>query len=192
MEKEEPIEQESTPPEVAPSEAPPHQAPAYVTKEDLQASGNEMATQLAAALRPAAPQADVDWEQAFANRAADAATARLLEVNKPIFAAGIADQVAGEFGIDVKREVQAELQKLPGHVVASITQSPDDLKRLARMARGIHAERQAAQAPRSGGSGTVGAATSEENRLADKFWNDYKDIPGFTKDDARAMAKERI
>jgi len=166
-----------------------------LTKEDLTAFGTAVAQQVLAALQPAAgattSQTLPDFENQFMNRAADTATVRLLEMNKPIFAANIAEQVAGEFGAEVKKEIVAELQKLPGHVVANITQSPDDLRKLARMARGIHAERQNAQAPRSNAAGTVGGATTAENDMATKFWNDYKDVPGFTKEMAKQMAKDR-
>jgi len=180
---------------------------AYVTQADLERFGQAIVSQIAGALRAhaasAAPAASPvgggsagggpadDWETQFHNRTVDAATQRMMEVNKPILADRIAEHVAAQYGPDVKREIAMELQRLPGSVVAALTQSPDDLKKLARMARGIAAERQDGQAPRSGGSGTVGAATSDEMRMADKFWSDYRDVPGFSKDDAKRMAKER-
>lgn len=173
-------------------------APEYVTKADLTAFGTAMAEQIAAALKPPAPAApaepDKDWDQIISDRASDTATMRLLEINKPVFAAQIVAQVAGSLPQNVKDELTKEILGLPGNVVAHITQSPEDLKRLTRMAKGAHAELNpdAVAAPRSGGSGVVGGSTSEEIRMADKFWSDYKDVPGFTKKDAEQMAKDRV
>jgi hypothetical protein len=157
--------------------------PSYVTREDLQAFGEA----LAASLKPTTPEVTLDWEAQFTNRAADTATQRLLDLNKPIFAAQIADQVAGEYGPEVRAEILEELRSLSGTVIAGITQSPADLRKLARMARGIHAEKHGSSAPTSRGAGTVNPATVAENDEADRYFQAYKDI-GVTKEMAKRWA----
>lgn len=158
--------------------------PSYVTREDLQAFGEALA---ATFKPPTPPEVPMDWEAQFANRAADTATQRLLDLNKPIFAAQIADQVAGEYGPEVRAEILEELRSLSGAVIAGITQSPADLRKLARMARGIHAEKHDSSAPTSRGSGTVNPATVAENDEAERYFQAYKDI-GVTKEMAKRWA----
>lgn len=170
----------------------------YVTRQELTAFGDALAQQLASAIQQAQapakaervdpPAGSADWERQFTDRAAEAATQRLLEIQKPLYAAQIADYVATDFGPEVREEILRELKDLPGAVVASIAQSPNDLRKLVRMARGIHAERGGAIAPVSKGTGTVAGATVAENDDADRLHQAYRDI-GVTREMAKAWAR---
>jgi hypothetical protein len=185
-----------SPPAEAASATPEPAKTEPLTRDELAAFGQNLAKEIVSALQPARPTepaslpGQTDWERQFAEQAAAAATARMMEANKPLFSASIAEQVAGSFGPEIKREIVDMLHRLPGHVVANLPNSPDDLKRLSQLARGMHAERQTAPAPRSSAAGTVTGGSAAENELAAKFWNDYRDVPGFTKEMAREMAKD--
>ena len=126
----------------------------------------------------------------IAQYAAQLAAAHVMEAHKPAMVGQIAHQVAGQYGPEVEQEVVKELSRLNGTQIAACVRDPQYQRHLALIARGLHAERQ--DAPASSPSGTVGGVSAKVNELAAQFMDAYHDVPGFTKELALQMAKERV
>lgn len=168
--------------------------PKYVTEEALSAFGENMAAKIEAMLMPAKPaQTDEpDWETTFQNKAADVATARLMEMSKGQFASQIVNDVASEFPKNVQDKVREVINKYNGQQVALITQNPGDLEHLAYLAAGIHAKLNPGvkvQAPRSSSSGTVNPEASVDSARVDELMLHFGDIPGYTRKVAEDIAR---
>lgn len=182
--------------------------PRYVDEGMLTATLQQFGREMLEALRP--PAKDEEDEYTFesdrklearilakAEELAEAKTRALtLEMQRPQLALKAAKKFASEFGKDVVDDLAEGLsESFNAAGLKALLEAKDDVKvvkDIKRLARGIHAEKQGTPAPRSAGSGTVGGQGSAVNDLADQFWDDYKDVPGFTKEKAMKMAKDRI
>lgn len=181
--------EEETPPVVEP------EPPAYVTKEDFALFANQMATQIAAALKPevAKSQDEPDWEEGFLTKAEARSTQKYLELSKPTFVAQIVNTVAGDYPKNVQDTIKNLLSGMNGQAIAELTQNPQGLEHFSMVAAGAQVKLNPGKtaAPRSAPSGTVGGSTAKEQDLAQKFYEEYKEL-GVTKEQAAAMAKEQM
>lgn len=118
-----------------------------------------------------------EWQDHFHRCVAN----RVVEMNQPVYLQAVLDRISGEFGPEVAAELRHDLAGLPAHTLARALGSGQEMRRLSRIARGTQAEL-------SGGK----AVDARADGLAEKFWNDYHDVPGFTKELAAEMARERV
>jgi len=195
-------------PEVEETETPEEEVkpetPSYVTMAQFDQSMGKLAD-LIQTLVPKAPSAqkqaeDPTWEEKIYTAAAEKATAQIMEVNRPMMLSGLIQKIAGSYSEDVQSQLEGLISHLNGAQLYNVTQNPADLKQLRLMAAGLHSEAQEkpdpkkkeekVKAPVSSPSGSVGAATINESDLANEYWRNFSDVPGFTKDMAKRMAKD--
>lgn len=180
--------------EDAPDETP---APTYVTKADLEDFGKAMASQIAAALKPAEPvkpdAETLNWQQQLQNNAADVATTRLLEINKPILAGQVADLICEGLPKNVRLAVMGELMGLDGVSVANLTQNKRAMKQWEFLAKGMNTEMNPASipAPRGAPSGTRGVEAGSVNDQIETMMKRFEGkVPGFNREMAKQWVKD--
>lgn len=117
-----------------------------------------------------------EWQDHFHRCVAN----RVVEMNQPVYLQAVLDRIGGEFGPEVAAELRHDLATLPAHALARALGSDQEMRRLSRFARGAQAE-----------LGSRSSRSFEVDELAEKYWEDYKDLPGFTKELAKEMARER-
>lgn len=132
----------------------------------------------------------LDPEQ-VASQAEQRAYARALEGQKP----GMIREMLQECQVtdpNIRKAITEKLGKFSGLALAQMATDSNTLEELKLMADGLTHRATTKAAPRSSGSGTVGGANSEVTELANEYWQNYKHIPGYTKEKALEMAKKRV